>query len=136
MESTELITRQEAAELLQSNQQMAVLLRGMADMLRMTNERMVALEAAVRTLEKVTPHQAAALNRMIRERAAELCAEYRAHGSEADAAAAIRRAVRTATGARAAKDIARCDWQAVSELVRGWDDYQVMKELKAKGAKA
>ena len=50
MEATELaITKQEAAELLQSNQQMAILLRGMADMLRMTHERMAALEQALRT---------------------------------------------------------------------------------------
>ena len=45
-------------------------LAAMADMLRLTNERMAALEQAVRTLEKVTPAQASALNRAMRQRAA------------------------------------------------------------------
>ena len=50
----------------------AVVMRGMADMMRTTNERMGALEREVRMLTKVTPAQATAINTAIRERAAAL----------------------------------------------------------------
>ena len=40
----------------------AVVMRGMADMMRTTNERMGALEREVRMLTKVTPAQATAIN--------------------------------------------------------------------------
>lgn len=56
----------------------AVVMRGMADMMRTTNERMGALEREVRMLTKVTPAQATAINAAIRERAAALCLSYRA----------------------------------------------------------
>lgn len=134
MEPTELaITKQEAAELLQSNQQMAVLLRGMADMLRMTHERMAALEQAVRQLEKVTPQQAAQLNRMIRVRALDLCEDYRIRGRQREVAAQIRKALRVTTGARSTRETARCDYPAAAELIRTWDDYPAMKAIRAKG---
>lgn len=44
----------------------AVVMRGMADMMRTTNERMGALEREVRMLTKVTPAQATAINTAIR----------------------------------------------------------------------
>ena len=72
----------------------AVVMRGMADMMRTTNERMGALEREVRMLTKVTPAQATAINTAIRERAAALCLSYRAIGCEKQAAAAIRKAIR------------------------------------------
>ena len=65
----------------------AVVMRGMADMMRTTNERMGALEREVRMLTKVTPAQATAINTAIRERAAALCLSYRATGCEKQAAA-------------------------------------------------
>ena len=136
MEATELaITKQEAAELLQSNQQMAILLRGMADMLRMTHERMAALEQAVRQLEKVTPQQAAQLNRMIRVRALDLCEDYRIRGRQREVVAQIRKALRTATGARSTRETARCDYPAAAELIRTWDDYPTMKAIRATGGR-
>ena len=136
MEAKDLaITKQEAAELLQSNQQMAILLRGMADMLRMTHERMAALEQAVRQLEKVTPQQAAQLNRMIRVRALDLCEDYRIRGRQREVAAQIRKALRTATGARSTRETARCDYPAAAELIRTWDDYPTMKAIRAKGGR-
>lgn len=116
-------------------QQSRQLLTAMADMIRTTNERMAALEQAVRTLEKVTPAQAAAVNRAVRERAKAVCAEYLADGCEREAAAAIRRSVRERTGARSAREIARCDYPAVMEQVRTWDEYRVMKTIRKKGAR-
>lgn len=57
-------------------------IRAMSEMIRITNERLGAMEeslrgmqAAVRTLEKVTPGQAAEINRRIRDRANEICRE-------------------------------------------------------------
>ena len=49
----------------------------LAEMLRVTNERMAEMEKTIRTLEKVTPQQGLNINRAIRERAAEICQEYR-----------------------------------------------------------
>ena len=120
--------------LLDALRQSQQLLAGMADMIRLTNERMAALEQQVRMLEKVTPAQAAALNTAIRERAAAACREYRMTGLEKPVAAAIRKAVRLATGARSAREIARCDYQPVRDLIGTWDEYKTMKAIKAKGA--
>ena len=110
------------------------IMQGMADMVRATNERMTALEQQVRMLEKVTPSQAADLNALIRERAAAVCAEYRMTGLEKPVAAAIRKSVRLATGARSAREIARCDYKPVRDLVGAWDEYKTLKAIKAKGA--
>lgn len=116
--------------------QAMVLMQGMADMVRATNERMAALETQVRMLEKVTPAQAADLNRAIRERAAEICEEYRMKGQDKPVAAAIRKALRLATGARSTREIARCEYMPIREMVETWDDYKAIKAIKTKGARA
>ncbi len=111
------------------------LMQGMAEMVRATNERMTELEQQVRMLEKVTPSQASDLNAAIRDRAAAACKEYRMTGMEKPVAAAIRKAVRLATGARSVREIARCDYKPIRDLVNTWDEYKTMKAIKAKGAK-
>lgn len=111
------------------------LMQGMAEMVRATNERMTELEQQVRMLEKVTPSQASDLNAAIRERAAAACKEYRMTGLEKPVAAAIRKAVRLATGARSVREIARCDYKPVRELVESWDEYKTMKAIKGKRVK-
>lgn len=116
--------------------QCMTLMKGMADMIRSTNERMTSLEQQVRMLEKLTPAQATELNAMIRERAAAVCEEYRMAGMETQVAAAIRKAVRTTTGARSVRDIARCDYRPVRDQIAGWDEYRTIKAIKAKGARA
>ena len=110
------------------------LMQGMADMVRATNERMAALEQQVRMLEKVTPAQAANLNAAIRARATAACQEYRMAGLESQVSAAIRKTMRLATGARSVREIARCDYKPILELVNTWDEYKTMKAIKAKGA--
>ena len=110
------------------------LMQGMAEMVRATNERMTELEQQVRMLEKVTPSQASDLNAAIRDRAAAACKEYRMTGMEKPVAAAIRKTMRLATGARSVREIARCDYKPVRELVATWDEYKTMKAIKAKGA--
>ena len=110
------------------------LMQGMAEMVRATNERMTELEQQVRMLEKVTPSQASDLNAAIRDRAAAACKAYRMTGMEKPVAAAIRKTMRLATGARSVREIARCDYKPVRELVATWDEYKTMKAIKATGA--
>lgn len=128
----------------------------MAETLRVSNERMAAMEQAVRTLEKVTPKQAAQINRLIRDRAGEICEEYRmgvtvtpvekGRGSvperaefraneekRAAVAAAIRKDLREMTGVRTAREICRCDWDAVREFVGEWEDFDRIQRIR-KGA--
>ncbi len=134
---TDLI-RMEPAEIIRKTgadvEEMVRAMQAMADMLRATNERMAALEATVRTLEKVSPEQAAAINRRIRQRAEELCADYRVHGQEKNLAAAIRREVRGMTGARSTKDIARVDFQIVQDAIGNWEDVPTIRRIRKKGA--
>ena len=112
--------------------QMGDIMRGMANMLRATNERMASLEREVKLLTKVTPAQASAINEAIRQRAAELCEKYRAQGCEKAAANAIRRAVRLTTGTNSVRDLPRCEYSVAMEQVSMWDDRKVMKALRAK----
>lgn len=77
MENTEMVL-QEPTVLPQKSEseQIAELLRvmqGMAQMIRATHDRMAALEAQVRHLTKVTPAQATAINKAVRQRAEALC---------------------------------------------------------------
>lgn len=114
--------------------QMREALQGMAQLLRTTNEAMEQLRRQVRLLEKVTPAQAAAINRAIRERAVEICAIYMARGEQGEklAAAAIRKAVKLQFGAGAVKEVPRCDYEIALEQVRTWDDYRAMKAIRDK----
>lgn len=121
-----------AAEMQTFMTQTLALMQGMAEMVRATNERMAALEMQVRMLEKVTPSQATDLNRAIRERTAEVVEEYRLKGLNKPVAAAIRKAVRLSTGARSVREIARCDYRPILELVLTWDDYKAIKAIKTK----
>ena len=118
------------AEVAQEMQQMREALQTMAGLLRTTNETMMQLQRQVRLLEKVTPAQAGALNKAIRERATELCAIYMAPGCDKPVAAAIRKAVKLRFGAAAAKDLPRCEYEVAMAQVRGWDDYKMMKGIR------
>lgn len=60
----------------QNVQELLAGMRAMGEMMRVMNERMTAMEQTIRTLEKVTPGQAAEVNRKIRERAGQICEEY------------------------------------------------------------
>ena len=115
--------------------QMGEIMRSMADMLRATNERMASLEREVRLMTKVTPAQANAINEAIRQRAVELCGEYRAKGCEKAAANAIRRAVRLTTGVNSIRELPRCEYAVAMEQVKMWDDFKTMKALRSKADK-
>lgn len=113
--------------------QVAQTMQSMATMIRATNERMAALEQSVRLLNKVTPAQASAINAAIRERAAELCAEYRAAGCETAVGNAIRKELKLTMGVQSVRDVARCEYAVAVQTVRLWDDYKIMKAVKARG---
>lgn len=113
--------------------QMREALQTMAGMLKATNESMAQLQRQVRLLEKVTPAQASAVNRAIRERAVELCVIYMAVDQEKAVAQAIRKAVKLRFGATAAKDLPRCEYEVALAQVQGWDDYSVMREIRKRG---
>ena len=113
--------------------QVAQTMQSMATMIRATNERMAALEQSVRLLNKVTPAQASAINAAIRERAAELCAEYRAAGCETAVGNAIRKELKLTMGVQSVRDVARCEYAVAVQTVRLWDDYRIMKAVKARG---
>ena len=137
-------------------------MRAMGEMMRVMNERMTAMEQTIRTLEKVTPGQAAEINKKIRSRAAEICREYSmgsvrgmyvaSGGGESweagpriwqpdpeqvkELTGAIRKDVREMTGVKTAREIARCDYPAVKEFIEGWDDYDVIMKIRAKEREA
>lgn len=131
----------------------------MAETVRVTNERMGAIEEemrglreTIRTLEKVTPEQAKTVNRLIRQRARDLCEEYRMGVSidhRADGkgkpgvrewepdpegvkklTAIIRTDVREMAGVRTAREIARCDWESVAGFILGWDDFEQIQRIR------
>lgn len=104
----------------------------LADMMRATNERMSAMEQAIRTLEKVTPQQVREINRAMMDRAREICEEYRMGGKERAVAGAIRTDVRLMTGAKTGKEIARCDYQTVIGAILDWDHYEKVQEIRKK----
>ena len=114
---------------------MSEALSAMAAMLQATTESMEELRRQVRMLEKVTPGQAAAINRAIRERAAEVCSLYFIKDGEKPAAAAIRKAVRGQFGAGSAREISRCDYDVVVDYIRNWDDWDAMTKI-GRGSKA
>lgn len=114
--------------------QTAQALASMASMMRATNERIAELEREIRLLTKVTPAQANAINAAVRERAAELCASYRATGCEKLVGNAIRRAVKLTTGVSNVRELPRCEYSVAMQQVAMWDDYKAMKAIKAKGA--
>ena len=113
-------------------QRMGDALATMAAMLKATTESMEQLRRQVRLLEKVTPAQAAAINRAIRERAVEICAIYLVRDDRGPklAAAAIRKAMRLQFGIRTANEIPRCDYDIALDAVRTWDDYTAMKKIR------
>lgn len=117
-------------------QRMGDALATMAAMLQATTESMEQLRRQVRLLEKVTPAQASAINRAVRERAAEICAIYMVRGDQDQgkklAAAAIRKALRLQFGIGSPKEIPRCDYEIALETAQTWDDYTAMKKIREK----
>lgn len=105
----------------------------MAGTMRRMMEEMNGLRREVRLLTKVTPAQANAINTAIRERAIALCCDYRVQGCEKAVGNAIRRAVKLTTGISNVRELPRCEFSVAMQQIGMWDDYKVMKAIKAKG---
>lgn len=116
-------------------QNITAIMQGMAEMVKATNDRMAQMETQLRMLEKVTPSQATALNSAIRCRAAEISSDYLLKNGDKPVAAAIRKDVRLSTGAHSMREIARCDFAPILDMIRCWDDYRAIKAIKAKEAR-
>lgn len=107
------------------------LIRTMAGMIADMRQDMLALQAKVAMLEKLTPMQVKDVNLRIRERAVQLEAGYGLpEGSAEKLTTLIRRQVRMETGARSTRDIARCDYPVVCALISDWEDYQAISALR------
>ena len=127
-------TGQHLGNMVRIYQEMDRRLEMMADLLRVTNERMAAMEQTIRTLEKVTPQQASRINACIRDRARDLCEEYRIGKEERKKEMAVRAAIRKGlaemTGARNVREIARCDAENVVDFILGWEDYEILQQIR------
>ena len=115
---------------------MAEAMQRMNEMMQETLERMAELEKTVRTLEKVTPRQAAQVNAAMRDRAREICADWRLGGQEKQVAALIRKKVRETTGVRTAREIARCDCGTVIQTIQTWEDVDAIRKIRKGGRTA
>ena len=106
-------------------------IRTMAGMIADMRQDMLALQAKVAMLEKLTPMQVKDVNLRIRERAVQLEAGYcLPEGSAEKLTTLIRRQVRMETGARSTRDIARCDYPVVCEMISDWEDYQAISAMR------
>lgn len=107
------------------------LIRSMAEMITGMRDQLQALQLKVAMLEKVTPMQVKDVNLRIKERA---CGLEMAYGLPAGSAqklqTGIRRTVRLETGARSVRDIARCDYPVVCELIGDYEDYALIDKLR------
>ena len=125
------ITRTEAGGSVPRPYEDGELLRKMAGMIVEMRDQMQKLQAKVAMLEKLTPMQVKDVNLRIRERAVQLEAGYGLpEGSAEKLMTLIRRQVRMETGARSTRDIARCDYPVVCEMISDWDDYQAISALR------
>ena len=106
-------------------------IRVMAGRIADMMEQLQGLQQKVAMLEKLTPMQVKDVNLRIRERAVQLEAGYGLpEGSAEKLMTLIRRQVRMETGARSARDIARCDYPVVCEMISDWEDYQAISALR------
>jgi hypothetical protein len=112
--------------------QMMKIMRGVADMMRATHDRMAQLEQEVRLLKPVTPAQAREIRAAIVKRAAALCLAYHVDGREQVAANAIRREIRLTHGVQSMRELPRVEYAVVMKQVELWDDYKTMKAMKAR----
>lgn len=123
---------EDLAPVLVAVNQLAQAMQSMGDMMRMTGERMSAMERELKLLTPVTGVQKGAIHTAIRERAAELCESYHAAGCEKSVCAAIRRELRLQFGINNISSLPRCEYQVAMQSVALWDDYKAMKGIKAK----
>lgn len=121
-------------QMLLAVEQMARGINDLALMLKVTNDRMDALEKEVRRLTKVTPAQATAINQAIKQRASELCQQRRAEGCERLISGAIRKSLKLGCGIGNVRELPRGDFALAMQRIQAWDDYRLIRDIKAKEA--
>lgn len=122
----------EFASVIVAVNQLAQTMQSFGDMMRLTSDRMSAMERELKLLTPVTGVQKGAIHTAVHERAAELCESYHATGHEKAVCAAIRRELRLQFGINNISSLARCEYQVAMQSVALWDDYKIMKGIKAK----
>ena len=110
-------------------------MRVMAEALRATNENVETLKRQLGQMVPLTSTQANALNKQIRQRSASLREQHRL-SADADAAiaAAIRKDVKLAAGARSISELPRALYAIYSDQVALWEEYAAMKAIKKRYA--
>lgn len=122
-----------AVDLPQELQAQREILLSMAGMLKVACEKVDRLEAQIRRMERVTPHEAGELNARIRRRAGELVEEYGLDPACRKAiGAAIRAQIRRQFGETAGR-LCRVDLDACTVFVNLWEDTDKLWKLKEKG---
>lgn len=109
------------------------LLRMMAEQLRITGEKMERLEREVRLLTKVSGAQANEINRRMRERAAELSAEYRMPDRSADVLRELRRSIRLQTGFTSSRECPAVEYDVTLQRIALWEDRKALKAIRDRG---
>lgn len=119
------------ASLVDNQQRLAVSQQGMLEEIRL-------LRRSVQQLTKVSPAQATQLNRLMRETAEKLCAQYRLQDIENGAVRlcnCIRRDVRLRAGIQSMRELPRCEFEAYCNYIALWDDYKAVKTLRKKAGR-
>lgn len=128
------IIRTEGAQLPAAHEALEMIRQLLSNQQAMAQE-IEQLRRSVQLLTKVTPAQATALNRAMRERAAVICERYRLQ-DEGNCLTllsnCIRRDVRFRAGISSIKDLPRCEWEAYMHYVDMWDDYKEVRKIREK----
>lgn len=115
------------------------MMAAMAEMIRANNEQISRMGAAMQQLamrQPVSRVQAAALNRALKDRAAELCSAWGCPAAAAAVVKCIRRDVRAAlasgagVSARSMSDVPACQYQTVMEMISRWDDLMIRRKAR------
>ncbi len=117
--------------------QMMHLMQGMAETVRATNERVTALEKQAALSARVTAGQSKHINAAIREQAEKVAAMH-GMGSSTTSTQAIARAIRRdvclTAGVTSTRELPKCEYRVYLQQVALWDDYKVIKAIKAREA--
>ena len=103
----------------------------MADTMNSMCLRIEQLERTIAQLTPITPAQARALGTMVRDRSAQLQAQYGLPAqSIRSISAALRKAIQLDAGVRTLTELPRTLYPVYADFIAMWDDYDVMTSIK------
>ena len=114
--------------------QMLDLLRAMAAELAAQRAETEELKKELRLMVPISTAQEKLIKEAMSLRAETLCRMYGIQGKP-KVVSAIRKGLRTMSGANALRDMPRCDFEVYLEAVQMWEDYKTLKKIK-EGEKA